>query len=60
MQNSDCCGFAAGRNVCVDTGPDGIGIACLIVCDANMDCASNCCTALDGTTRVCAPLAACQ
>jgi hypothetical protein len=63
VQNSDCCGFATGENVCVDTGPGpgGIGVACLIVCTNGTQCQSGCCAPLagTGTTRVCAPTTFC-
>jgi hypothetical protein len=58
--NGDCCGFSAGENVCVDTGDPQLGTACLIVCSANSECASNCCAALEGgSARVCGPASLC-
>jgi hypothetical protein len=62
-RNSDCCGFASGESVCVDTGPapGGIGVACLVVCTSGTQCRSGCCAPLeDGMTSVCAPAAQCQ
>jgi hypothetical protein len=61
MTNADCCGFRTGENFCVDTGTGGIGVACLIACDAGTDCQSGCCAPLEGGMgSVCAPAAACQ
>ena len=61
VRNEDCCGYAKGDNVCVDTGPGGVGMACLIVCDTNADCQSGCCAHIFGSYeyRVCAPVSAC-
>jgi hypothetical protein len=62
-RNGDCCGFATGENVCVDTGPapDGIGQVCLIVCARGSDCQSGCCAPVDNvaSTRVCSPSSRC-
>jgi hypothetical protein len=56
--NGDCCGFQFGRNVCVDTGPDGIGQVCLDVCERNSDCSDPlpCCSPIGGSDiSVCTP-----
>lgn len=54
--DTDCCGFAMGDALCVETGVTQFPQVCAATCTTGEDCASSCCAAVEGATlKACGP-----
>jgi hypothetical protein len=53
--DTDCCGFATGDTLCVETGDAMYPRLCAATCMMDTDCRSSCCGDLGGGNMACGP-----